>query len=245
MEVVGKLGMQGCAYVFASPDRSNIFYEVKPATTLEVDLKDTVEAVCKYQIHSPRVLIYCQSRNMCADIFSHFLYALGSASYHPAGADHKSHNRLFAMFHAGTLPRIKEFVLDSLSDPSGVVRVVIATVALGMGVDLHGVNTVIHYGAPKSIDDYYQESGRSGRTGQQARSTVFWKPGEAPLRKEGNLTIKDKEVQCVRMYLENTSQCRRSWLLRHFECFLSHSCDPLFCCDVCSSDELAKIVPYF
>ena len=58
--------------------------------------------------------------------------------------------------------------MKSLSKPDGVVRVVFATVALGMGVNMRDVNTIIHYGAPQSIEDYYQESGRGGRSGQQA-----------------------------------------------------------------------------
>lgn len=56
--------------------------------------------------------------------------------------------------------------------PDEVVRVVFATVALGMGIDLQGVNTIIHYGAPQSIEDYFQESGRGGRSGESACSIV-------------------------------------------------------------------------
>ena len=52
-----------------------------------------------------------------------------------------------------------------MTQTHGVVRIVFATIALGMGVNLLDVNTVIHYGAPRSIDDYFQESGRGGRSG--------------------------------------------------------------------------------
>ena len=47
-------------------------------------------------------------------------------------------------------------------DCHGTVRVVFASVAMGMGIDLHGVDTIIHYGAPSSIEDYFQSSGRRG-----------------------------------------------------------------------------------
>ena len=50
-----------------------------------------------------------------------------------------------------------------------------------MGINLRGVNTSIHYGAPHSIDDYFQESGRGGRTGESARSIVYWKRTDCPL----------------------------------------------------------------
>lgn len=245
-EVIRKLGMDECVCVSASPDRPNIFYGVKPASSIDVDLHDVVESVRFCRDRAPRVLIYCRSRNMCADIFSHFLYKLGSASYHPLGADQKSNNRLFAMFHAGTIPRLKDFVLTNLNDPNGVVRVVIATVALGMGVDLQGVNTILHYGAPKSIDDYFQESGRGGRGGHHASSVIYWKPSEAPVRRNAHAaTIRDKEIECVRRYLENASECRRSWLLRYFECYITHTYDPLRCCDVCLSAEILRLLPHF
>lgn len=55
----------------------------------------------------------------------------------------------------------------------GTVRVVLATDGLGMAVDMAGVNTIIHYGAPSSIDGYFQESGRAGWSGDQASSVVY------------------------------------------------------------------------
>ena len=63
--------------------------------------------------------------------------------------------------------------MTSLMDPCGVVRIVFASLAIGMGVDLHSVNTIIHYGAPSSIDDYFQASGRAGRSGGPAHSIVY------------------------------------------------------------------------
>ena len=90
----------------------------------------------------------------------------------------------FGMFHASTPQHNKDVILYSLLVPDGVVRVVFATVALGMGINLQGVNTIIHYGAPRSIEDYFQESGRGGRSGESACSTIYWKPMDCPVRKE-------------------------------------------------------------
>ena len=72
-------------------------------------------------------------------------------------------------------------------------------VALGMGVNLVGVNGVIHYGAPSSIEDYFQESGREGRSGEQAKSTVYWKPSDAPIRRNV-ADPRDIEIAAVRTY---------------------------------------------
>ena len=71
--------------------------------------------------------------------------------------------------------------MKSLADPNRVVRVVFATMALGMGVSFTGLTTTIHYGTPWSLDDSFQKSGRAGRHGEQSTSTIFWKPSDAPL----------------------------------------------------------------
>ena len=63
--------------------------------------------------------------------------------------------------------------VKSLEVPEGVVRVVFATVALGMGINLQDVNTILHYGAPLCIEDYFQESGRGGRSGETSLFTIF------------------------------------------------------------------------
>ena len=94
-------------------------------------------------------------------------------------------------------------------DANGVVRVVFCTVILGMGVNFAGLNHIIHYGDPSSIEDYYQECGRPGRSGEQAKSVVYWIPTDAPLRKIlGNPTI--AEIDAVRHFLENTRVPSRS-----------------------------------
>ena len=79
------------------------------------------------------------------------------------------------MFHANTCQH-KDVILKSLLVSDGVVRVVFATVALDMGINLQNINTVIHYRAPQSLEDYFQESGRAGRSGGDAVSTIYWKP---------------------------------------------------------------------
>lgn len=136
---------------------------------------------------------------------------------------HTTQWELIRRLAIGFLPcfikRLKDFVVESLCDSGGVVRVVIATVALGMGVDLKDINTIIHYGAPKNVDNYFQESGRGGCHGQQAKSVIFWKPSDIPRRKS-----KDREAEYMRQYLENVTSCRRAWLLDYFE--ESLSCTP-------------------
>ena len=128
--------MVHCEFVYTSPDRSNI-YEVHPHSDMETDSQPVLLSLRDAQNRAPRVIVYCRTLNMCADLYAH----LGDQSYHPAGATHISDNRLFGMFHSNTPDHNKEVILKSFT---GVVRVVFATVALGMGVNLRDVNTVHH-----------------------------------------------------------------------------------------------------
>jgi RecQ family ATP-dependent DNA helicase len=235
-DVIELLDMKGCELVCVSPDRPNICYEVKPRTDIETDFKPLVNTLLAQRNEAERIIVYCRSLNSVADLYAHFLYILGSNSYYPHGAEHISDNRLFGMYHANTSQHNKDVIQRSMQDPDGVVRIVFATVALGMGVNMVGVNTTWHYGAPASLEDYLQESGRGGRTGQQAKSVVFWKPADAPMRRDQSIAV-NAELAAVRRYLENTLDCRRVQLLHHFDPDLSRSLpprDPLFCCDVCA-----------
>ena len=107
-----------------------------------------------------------------ADLFSRFSYEMGKSQFYPPSAPELSENRLFGMFHASTPQHSKDVIMESLQY-CGTVRVVFASVAMGMGIDLHGVDTIIHYGAPSSIENYFQGSGRRGRSGDSAYSSVF------------------------------------------------------------------------
>ena len=75
---------------------------------------------------------------------------------------------------------------------------VFATMALGVGVNFVALNTIYHYGAPRTIDDFFQESGRAGRSGAQAKSVVYWKPSDAPLGggawERGYPTLRQKKI---------------------------------------------------
>ena len=108
---------------------------------------------------------------------------MGDQSYYPSDAEQISDNRLIGMLHSNTPDHNKQMILRSLVKSDGVVRVVFVTMALGIGVDFVELNTIIHYGAPRSLDDYFQESGRAGCSGDFATSTVYWRPIDAPLRR--------------------------------------------------------------
>ena len=112
--------------------------------------------------------------NGCADLYALF-------HFFPDGAVKVSDNGLFGMFHSNTPQHNKDVILKSPTQSDGIVRVLLATVALRMIKDVN----LIYYGAPHSIDDYFQESGRGGRSEDYACSVIFWKPVDCPVKKRG------------------------------------------------------------
>lgn len=128
------------------------------------------------------------------------MYTLGDDSYYPTGAPKLAENCLFGMYHSGTADHNKDVIIKSMTDPNGVVRVVFATVALGMGVHLAALNTVIHYGAPRSLDNYFQECGRAGRSGEQAYSVIYWCPKDADVLKIQKIAIVKKKYCIWKMW---------------------------------------------
>ena len=92
---------------------------------------------------------------------------MGKSQYYPPSAPELSEKHLFGMFRASTPQHSKDVIMGSLQDCHGTVRV-FSSVAMGMGIGLHGVDTIIHYGAPSSIEDFFQASGRRVQSGDSA-----------------------------------------------------------------------------
>ena len=137
-----------------SPNGSKIFYEVKDRTEIQA----FVSELKLKRNETPRAIIYCRSFKMCSDLYAYFHLQLGQQSYFPDSGKPVSENRLFAMFHSLAQQRIKNIVLDGLAIPNGTVRIVLATMALGMGVNLKRVNRIIHYGSLSSLDNYFKNA---------------------------------------------------------------------------------------
>ena len=191
-EVIDNLEMRGCEFVYTSPDRPNIFYEVQPCTDIETDVQHFVQSLRELANKAPCVIVYCRSLNSCADLYAHFHYVLGDNSYYPAGSPQLSDYRLFGMYHSNTPQYNKDVILKSLTQPDGVVRIVFATVALGMGVNLCDVNTFIM--VPQTVlRTTFRKVEGGGRSGDDAQSIVYWKPIDRPVR-QNSVTTRDREV---------------------------------------------------
>ena len=96
-------------------------------------------------VEMPRMIIYCRSRNLCADLYQFFLHYSRETSYYPLGAPKLCINRLFGMYHANTHSHNKQVIMQSMEKADGIVHVVFTTVALRMGVNFVGLNRVLHF----------------------------------------------------------------------------------------------------
>lgn len=113
---------------------------------------------------------------------------------------------VIGMYHANTLPKHKERVSKSLFDVHGTCRIVFASTALGMGVNIKDIFQVIHYGPPRQADDFLQEIGRAGRNGQPANSILLY-----------NGSHLRKCDQSIKDYARSSDICLREIILREFE----------------------------
>ena len=118
------------------------------------------------------------------------------------------------MFTRGSLPAMNEKVGSKL-------RIVIATVAFGMGVDCPDIHQIIHNGASSLVEEYVQETGRAGRDKLQSKAILVYKPGK----------YVGKEMKA---YCENSTMCRRTLLFKTFLCYHDQVIKPMcLCCDIC------------
>ena len=129
-------------------------------TDLETDFSESLSTLKEKHKDTLRVIVYCRTLMICADLFSHFSYEMGKSQYYLPSAPELSENCLFGMFHASTPQHSKDVIMGSLQDCHGTVRVLFASVAMGMGIYLHGVDTVMLQAVLKTISKLVVEEGK-------------------------------------------------------------------------------------
>ena len=221
-EVATILGLRRPYVVAISPSKSNIMYVVKSGKDLHevfAPLMDCIKHKCE---EFPRTIMYCQKLSDCGRIYLLFKKNLGQNFTVPASASDQPQYRLVDMFHSCTDVDIKDNILHNFCR-SSCLRIVIATVAFGMGIDCPDVHQIFHFGAPDSIESYIQETGRAGRDGVQSIAVLLLIKGESRQHIDTNM----------KKYIANTTICRRAVLFSNFEGDISAAESPCMCCDIC------------
>lgn len=102
---------------------------------------------------------------------------------------------------------MKEQILQELGQSCSKLRVVFATIAMGMGVDIPSIRNIIHIGSPRTVKEYMQETGRAGRDGSSSQVLLFYNNRDIGKNKKGisedNRAYCDLEQSCLREYLLN------------------------------------------
>ena len=219
--------------VVGSLNRPNIFYKKvfrngPDIESYEEILTPIAKDLLAQKIEYPLTIVYLSLR-WCGFAYRLFERILGSEQYFPTGADQIPENRLFSQFHSPQTAAMKEQILQELGCSCSKLRVVFATIAMGMGVDIPSIRKIVHIGPPGTVREYMQETGRAGRDGSSSQVLLFYNNRDIGKNKKGI-------GENIRAYCHLEQSCMREYLLNCLDAGLKpeeHVVGHL-CCSNCS-----------
>ncbi|MCG8308977.1 MAG: DNA helicase RecQ [Cytophagales bacterium] len=212
-DIVKQLAIENCEIFLGSFNRANLSLQVRPGQKVYKQVKTILE-----RHNRESGIIYCLSRKSCEEVAAKLKSDGYKAAYYHAGmtAERRSGNQ-------------EDFVKDN-------IRIIVATIAFGMGIDKSNIRFIIHYNLPKNIEGYYQEIGRGGRDGLSCETVMFYSYRDVMIlqdfAKESNQAeIQIAKLKRIQQYAE-ARVCRRKILMAYFGEDLSKDCGN---CDVCKN----------
>ncbi|XP_062590576.1 uncharacterized protein LOC134252155 [Saccostrea cucullata] len=223
----------------ASPDRPEIYLEYKRSKDIFGEVGWLFNEIKTKGIRTRKTLIYVRSLSRGGNLYRDILGYLRQHAY--LEEQRGFHNSHIALYHAGMTDKDLDYILKEFTKPESVIRLVICTIAFGLGINIPDIEVVIHWGACDSIMDYWQEVGRAGRDGRKAKALYYVTPGSL-------LQASDNMKELCKMMDKSQVKCFRESVLKHF---IGHSSAPLApechsqcaececlrcrCCNLCSA----------
>jgi len=218
-DIIKNLQMSDATLFKSSFNRPNLFYEIRPKRDV---LKEIIRYI-KYNTGKSGI-IYCLSRKKVEEV-----------------AESLNLNGIKALpYHAGLEPKVRADTQDKFLMED--VEVIVATIAFGMGIDKPDVRFVIHHDIPKSMEGYYQETGRAGRDGGEGVCIAFYAQKDvdklAKFMKDKPVSEREIGTQILKEVIDyaESGVCRRKQILHYFgENFNETGCNCM--CDNCKKPK--------
>ena len=218
-DIIKNLQMSDATLYKSSFNRPNLFYEIRPK-------RDVIKEIIRYikQNTGKSGIIYCLSRKKVEEV-----------------AETLNLNGIKALpYHAGLEPKVRADTQDKFLMED--VEVIVATIAFGMGIDKPDVRFVIHHDIPKSMEGYYQETGRAGRDGGEGICISFYAQKDvdklAKFMKDKPVSEREIGTQILKEVIDyaESGVCRRKQILHYFgENFNETGCNCM--CDNCKKPK--------